>query len=190
MQINLLPDLVLKRRHEAEVKRVATLALVGWLAVVVLVLTGMFLYDLLQRQLLSSAQNDKTRINATVNSESNVAFRKEALSVQASLKDLSKLYQNQERFSLVYDRVAQLLPKQTRLQTVNLSSDKRIQLSGTAASYLDAGKLVASFKNSDVADKVTFSNVVLNGANLNGNQVSFSITASFAFPANTTGVNQ
>ena len=190
MQINLLPDLVLKRRHDAQVKRIATMALVGWLAAVALVLTGMFLYNVLQGQLLTNAQNHQKDVNATVNSDSNVAFRKEALSVQASLKDLSKLYQNQERFSMVYYRLAQLLPKQTRLQSVTLTASKQVQLSGTIDSYMDTGKLVSSFKNSDSTDQVNFSNVVLNGANLNGNQVNFSITASFAFPINTTGASR
>lgn len=190
MQINLLPDLVIKRRHEAQVKRIATLALAGWIALVTLVLIVMFLYSLLQHQLLSNAQNEKNQVNAQVNSDANVAFRTEALSVQASLKDLSKLYQHQERFSLVYDRIAQLLPKQARLQSVILTADNKVQLAGTTDSYLDTGKLVASFKNSSTSDQVIFSNVLLNGANLNGNLVSFSLTASFAFPANTTGVSQ
>jgi|GEM_PF-4377549 len=190
MQINLLPDLVLKRRHEAQVKRIATLALVGWIAAVTLVLLGVFLYNVLQGQLLANAKDEQSKVNATVNSDANVAFRTEALAVQASLKDLSGLYSNQKRYSLVYDRLAQLLPKEARLQSVVLTADNTVQLSGTTASYLDTGKLVASFKDSDATNQVKFSNVVLNGANLNGGQVSFSITSSFAFPDNVTGVKQ
>ena len=190
MQINLLPDLVLKRRHDAQIKRIATLALMGWMGLVALILVGMFFYSVFQSQRLTNAQNDKKQVNDIVNSSSNVAFRKEALAVQASLKELSNLYQNQERFSLVYDRLAQLLPRQARLQSVILTDDKRVQLAGTTGSYFDTGKLVASFKDSAADDQVSFSNVVLNGANLNANQVNFSITTSFAFPANATGASK
>lgn len=190
MQINLLPDLVLKRRHDAHIAKIATSALVGWIGLVALVLVGMFFYNVFENQRLSSAQKNQKQVNDKVNSESNVAFRTEALSVQASLKDLSSLYQNQERFSLVYERLSQLLPRQARLQSVILTDDKRVQLTGTTGSYLDTGKLVASFKDSATDDQVTFSDVVLNGANLNNGQVSFSLTTSYAFPANASGASK
>lgn len=191
MQINLLPDLVLKRRHEVQIKRIATLALAGWLGVVALIVVAIFAFSVWQHQLLSNAQSNEAKINAQVNSADNVAFRTDALAVQASLNDLNHLYQNQNRFSQVYSRIAQLLPKTARLESVLLTSANQVQLSGTTDSYLDTGKLIAAFKDSanpTNSNQVSFSNVVLNGANLNADKVAFSVTASYAFPTAVTGI--
>lgn len=184
IQINLLPDIVLKRRKEAQIRSWATSGLIAWIVVVLVITMTAFLYKTFQDARLASANSSKKKLDAVVNSKDNVAFRKEALSVQLSLKALDDLYNKQQKMTLINKRLAELTPKQVRLSSVGMSGGK-ILLSCSGASYSDAAKFLVSLKDSSQdmsGTKVTFSDIKFSGANLSTGGVSFSITATVNYP--------
>lgn len=193
VQINLLPDLVLKRRHEAKVKQWALSGLIAWVALVLVVVLGTYGYSAFQSQRLKSAKNEVARLDTTVNSDENVAFRKEAQEVQASLVALDSLYNNQIRNSAILAQLALLTPKTVKLVNVSISDTAAISLGGTATSYEEVGKMIASFKESEKYGKdkgVNFNNIVFNGSSLSGTTAKFSMTMAYIYPIDTSEVNK
>ncbi|MEO7617480.1 MAG: hypothetical protein ABIS59_01415 [Candidatus Saccharibacteria bacterium] len=184
--LNLLPDLVLQRRKDAHTKKLAIMALAVWAVILILAILGSLGYELVQKGLLSNATKAKTALNATVNSEDNVKFRSEALEVQTSLKELDNLYNKQSRLSLVNDRLAFLTPKTIVLKSVTITAAQAVTLDGNATSYDEVGKYVVALRDElgdTGADKITFTNVKLQAANLgDAGSVRFSMTASYVLP--------
>lgn len=182
MQINLLPDLVIKKRREAEIKRYARLALTAWLGVLVFAVISTVGYQIFQNVTLEAAKKEHAELDSRVNSPDNVAFRKEALAVQASLNAVKDLFNNQRRLSVAISRVSELTPKGVRLSEVNIGEEGQLTVTGTAGSYAEAGKMVVALRNSK--DKAKdgqpyFEKVVLTGANQANAAVAFSITANY-----------
>lgn len=188
MQINLLPDVVLARRREAQIKRVATTALVGWFGVLVVVSLLSLGYQQFESKQLASVKTKEAALDAQVNSPQNKAFRAEAQEVQASLKALDQLFNHQQRMTVIESRLAQLTPKEIQLHNVQIDPSGRIQISGTADSYADAGKFVVALKDSKEAGEVYFTDVVLNGASLGEKgTVAFSLTTTMVYPDQSAG---
>jgi azurin len=193
--LNLLPDLVLQRRKDAHTKKLTIMGLIVWAGILVLAILGAFGYELIQRGILSSALKAKTELSATVNSEDNVKFRTEALEVQTSLKELDVLYNKQSRLSLVNDRLAFLTPKTIILKNVTITSSQGVTLDGSASSYDEVGKYLVALRDelgsASSTDKITFTNVKLQAANLGEvGTVRFSMTASYLFPTATSTVSE
>ncbi len=185
MQINLLPDIVLKRRHDAHVKRLALAAFLGWTAFILVITLSTFLYRQIEKQRLDSSIRRYDTLNATVHSKENDAFRKEAAEVQSSLKALDTLFNKQERTSAVLSELSAVTPKGTFLTTLNILTNRSMTIGGSAASYIDVAKFVASLKLSEAAapaDRVYFTNIVLGGANLSDKGVSFTISTKYVYP--------
>ena len=186
MKINLIPDVIQKRRRDARIKRLTNLALMGWLVglgVVVLLMLG-FLG--IQKLSLRSAENKKQELDARVNSEENVAFRREALEVQASLNALKDLFNRQRKFSTALDSLAALTPSGVRVRDFALTEDNRVTITGHATSYVEAGKMVVAMKQSESKQKdepkAHFATVAMGGASQSESGVDFSITASYVDP--------
>ena len=185
IQINLLPDIVLQRRHQAQIRKWATTGLIAWVAAILVVTATAFLYKTFQDTRLSSAQNSEKKLDAVVNSKENVTFRQEALAVQLSLKALDQLFNHQHKMTLINDRLAELTPKQVKLSNVTIDQNGKLALSCTGSSYSDAAKFVVSLKDSGLdisGTKVTFTNISFAGANLSDKSVSFSIGATINYP--------
>lgn len=183
MQINLLPNLVVKRRRQAQIQRLATLGLFAWGGLLVLATLAVIGYRQFQLSRQDSLTSQVKIIGAEVNSESNTQFRQEALSVQSSLTALDSLIFNQQKLSVINTVLSQLTPEGVRLRETRISPDGKVDISATAGTYTDAGKLLASMKASSQTGEGHFESVVLAGANQADSGVAFSITAVFVTAA-------
>ena len=194
MQINLLPELVLKRRQDKRIKRLATTGLVAWAGFLVLLVILSFSYKVFQDFRLRQASAKFESLNSEVNSEDNLAFRKEALEVQASLKSLKDLYNNQRRMSESLTMIAEVTPKSVRLAEINITPEGKITISGVAGSYEEAGRMVLAMRQTkpektslsndrSANDEPYFDGVVLGGANKAEAGVAFTVTAQYVDPS-------
>jgi hypothetical protein len=197
IKVNLLPDLVLNRRRDARLRRLVMLGFGAWMGLLALIVLAAFMYLGVKTLQVSSATNEHKKLDAEVNSEDNVAFRQEALEVQASLKALDTLFNEQRRLSLVTAQVAKLTPTTVQLKEVAIRNGNQVIIEGSAKSYDEAGKMLAAFKlsksnidpNSQTAS-VYFEEAALSGAALNASSqtnqpndktVSFSLVALYEF---------
>jgi len=198
IQINLIPDALLKRRQETKTKQTVTQLFIAWIGILLVAVVLMFGWKLIQDTRLKVAKSNYNKIAADVNSPANVKFRQEALEVQASLAALDKLFNGQKKYSAVNSRLAALTPKTIVLQSLAVDNAK-ITITGVASSYLDIGKFVASLKNTVPSSSsstsaasstqvITFNSVVLAGVSASTGGVTFNITANYTYPAG--GVSQ
>ncbi len=191
VQINLLPDIVLKRRHEAQVKQWALAGFIAWCAIVAVASLSTLGYLGLQKTQLSSATKKFTALDSKVNSPENVAFRKEAQEVQASLVSLNQLYEHQIKNSAVISEVSAITPKTVKLLSIDIV-DNGMTINGEATSYPEVGKMVAAFKESQKlggSKKVYFTDIIFNGSSLKGSAATFSMTMKYVYPVDVSGVN-
>lgn len=186
MKINLLPDLVLKRRREARIKQMAATALMVWVGILILGCLGSLAYRYAESRTLISRQTAEKNLDAQVNSDDNKRFRAEALEVQSSLSALDQLINHQKKMSLIITGLAAVMPHTVVLGDVELQGNDRIQISGTAPSYVEAGKFEAALKDSQKntpPGQVYFSDISLGGASLDNTGVHFSLTTNYVYPA-------
>ncbi len=187
MQINLLPNLVVKRRRQAQIQRFATLGLFVWFGLLLLGFVGVISYGQYQKSRESSLTAKVKTTDADVNSKANTAFRTEALSVQASLTALDTLLNTQQKLSTINTVLASLTPQGVRLRETRISPDGKVDISATGGSFADAGRLLAAMKASKDQSKTGyFDTVVLAGANQAEGGVAFSISAIFVPAAEVT----
>lgn len=181
VKVNLIPDVVLKRRREARIRQMSTIGLIAWGILVGATAAIGIIYQLVQTQRLRLAEKQRTELDAQVNSPANVAFRKEAQEVQASLIALDGLINNQKKSTKIFTRLASLIPKGVQLKDINLTADK-LSFSGKASSYAQAGEMVAALKQTSPTDKdIYFTNVKLGGASVSDAGVSFEISAKYVY---------
>ncbi len=188
--LNLLPDLVLQRRRDAQTKRLALIGVASWGALVFVVILGVLGYEFFQKATLAKALSTKAELNKTVNSDDNKAFRAEALEVQTSLKALDTLFNQQVKMSTINIRLAELTPKTVVLRSVDIANSRKLSLSGTAASYDEVGKFIVALKKISEKNKDTkiyFTDVKLESANLaDKGSVKFGISAVYNIPPDST----
>lgn len=187
VKINLVPDLVLDRRHEANVRQTALVALMAWGALVVVATLGALAFHAYESSRLTNANNTKNALNAQVNSADNVAFRTQALEVQTSLSALDQLFNHQQKQSAVTSAVAAIMPKEVSLKDLSITADQGLTIDGTAPGYASAGSMVAALKasSSNKASSIWFDQVSLGTANLSGSNVTFTVTAHYNQPSST-----
>lgn len=186
MKINLLPDLVLKRRREARIKQMAAITLVAWVGLVVVACLGAVVYQQAEKSALKSKQTEEKQLDARVNSADNKQFRTQALEVQASLAALDQLINHQHKMSLIISGLASMMPHDVVLGDIELQGSDKLQISGTAPSYLEAGKFEAALKDSQknsLPGQVYFTSVELGGATMDDKGVHFSLTTGYVYPA-------
>lgn len=183
MKINLIPDVVLNRRREAQLKKMTNLALFGWmaaLAAIVVIMLGALAF---QKLSLKSAQSKQQEINDRVNSKENKEFRKEALAVQASLTALKDLFNNQRRFSVALESLSSVTPKTVQVKDFTLTDADAVTISAQATSYVEAGKMIVAMKESEKKfskeGKPYFQAVAMGGATQHDEGVNFTITATY-----------
>lgn len=148
VKINLLPDVVLERRRQARIRRMANLGIIAWAVVVLVVLLGAFTYSQVQSARLSAAEEERDELDAEVNSPENVAFREEALSVQASLDTLAGLFETRRSAVVFWDTLGTYTPEDVRIDEVNLDSEGALVISGFADSFEDVSAFEQALKES------------------------------------------
>lgn len=148
IKVNLLPDIILQQRHEAQLRQRITFGLLGWLGVLVLFGGGTFLYQAFENNRLNGAQNDFDTLDADVNSEENVAFREEALLVQRGLEILSELTVDQTIPSQMLRTLAANTPEEVRLRDVTLSEDETIIITAEGPDHSASSRMLAALGTS------------------------------------------
>jgi hypothetical protein len=164
---------------------------IAWCAIVALASLATLGYLGLQKSQLASAEKKFKELDVKVNSSENVAFRKEAQEVQASLVSLNQLYDHQIKNSAVISEVSAITPKSVKLISIDIV-DTGMTINGEATSYPEVGKMVAAFKESQKlggSKKVYFTDIIFNGSSLKGSAATFSMTMKYVYPDETSGVN-
>lgn len=183
VKINLLPDVVLERRRQARIRRIANMSLVGWTVLVLVVLGLAFGYNQLQAHRLEQKQAERDTVDAEANSPENVEFRKEALAVQSSLDTLETLYNERQSSVQLLLALMDRIPDKVRITEFNHGSDNTVRLGGEAASYRVVSRFEKALKeprpingdeqeqNGQFAEQSRggyFTNTALSGVNVAG----------------------
>lgn len=171
IDINLLPDSILKYRSEAQLKKRAQYIAIVAVSVIALISAGSYFYKLTAQQLLSSAEEKKVEVEGRVNSPENVAFREEAITLQTSLQSLQQLFSSQKTPTELLDTLASLTPPGVKLQSVSSDQDGLVTISGIGTSVQDVSTFIAALKRSQAlvtnSDGVVggnyFTGLILNG---------------------------
>ncbi len=210
VKINLLPDVVLERRRQAKIKRIANLSLAGWAGLVLLVLLLAFGYSQWQSQQLEQTQSERDEVAAEAFSPENVSFRQEALSVQSSLDALVQLQNERQLTTQFLATLSSNMPEDIRITSLGYETGDIINIGGRAPSYQAVGSFESALKNSQPTsdgDQPSnqqsgyFTGVSLSGVNAaGGGEVRFELSAQYTAPSigeatttsgeNTQGANQ
>lgn len=193
VKINLLPDVVLERRRQAKIKRIANLSLVGWAGLVLLVLLLAFGYNQWQSRQLEQTQSERDEVAAEAFSPENVSFRQEALSVQSSLDALVQLQNERQLTTRFLATLSRNMSEDIRITSLGYETDNTINIGGRAPSYQAVGSFESALKNSQPApdgDQSSnqqngyFSGVSLSGVNAaGGGEVRFELSAQYTAPS-------
>lgn len=199
VKINLLPDVVLERRKQARIRRIANMSLIGWTVLVLVVLGLAFGYNQLQAHRLEQKQAERDNVNAEANSPENVEFREEALAVQSSLDTLETLYNERQSSVQLLLALMDRIPAEARITEFNYGSDNTVRLGGEAASYRVVSRFEKALKESRSASENEqqaqngqfaeqsrggyFTNTTLSGVNVAGEgRVRFEMSTQYNPP--------
>lgn len=198
VKINLLPDVVLERRKQARIRRIANMSLIGWTVLVLVVLGLAFGYNQLQAHRLEQKQAERDNVDAEANSPENVEFREEALAVQSSLDTLETLYNERQSSVQLLLALMDRTPPQVRITEFNYGSDNTVQLGGEAASYRVVSRFEKALKESQSTSENEqaqngqpteqfrggyFTNTTLSGVNVAGEgRVRFEMSTQYNPP--------
>lgn len=168
VKINLLPDVVLERRRQARIRRIANLAIMGWVGLFVLVYLSVFAYSRVQVSMRNNALAEEQRLESIANSEENVEFRREALAVQASLDALAQLFETRQSAGQFLQVLSDNATGDMRIRDLIFGQDGAINISGTARSYQAVGEFEQALKVSANRDSTLgyFQQIALFGASL------------------------
>lgn len=196
IKINLLPDLVLQRRKEARVKKMATFALMAWTGLIVFILVLAISYGQYQKFTLAKAEESRQELDLVVNSPENVEFREEALAVQNSLNALQELFLSRQSAAEFFEVLAAAMPDSVRIVELGFNDQSSVSIVGSARSFDSVSALEAAMKKtaddyeawlasgeSDTTEPPAagyFTDVELLGASLSdGNEIRFELQAVY-----------
>lgn len=198
VKINLLPDVVLERRKQARIRRIANMSLIGWTVLVLVVLGLAFGYNQLQAYRLEQKQAERDTVDAEANSQENIEFREEALAVQSSLDTLETLYNERQSSARLLLGLMDRVPAKVRITEFNYESDNTVRLGGEAASYRVVSRFEKALKESRPTSRDEqgqnrqlssqsqggyFTNTTLSGVNIAGEgRVRFEMSTQYNPP--------
>lgn len=148
IQVNLIPDILLQRRREAQLKRYITSAFLGWVGLLLLIGLIMLGVKGFTASRLENSKKQFAQRNAEVNSPDNMAFREQAKQVQLSLDSLSTLFAAQELPSDLLVTLSANLPKDIIVQELAVQSEQIVIFSAFADSYAKVSATVSALETS------------------------------------------
>ncbi len=153
VQFNLLPDVKLEFNRQQHIKRtVYTASFLAVAVAVALTVLAFFAVDVLQKKLLSDAQNDITKYSKNLQSIPNLD---KVLTIQNQLTALPGLHQKKHVVSRLFDYLPSLTPTNVHIGKISLDTTANtLSVTGTA----DTVVLVNTF-----VDTLKFTNYNLNG---------------------------
>lgn len=186
VQFNLLPDVKInfekaRRTKQRVMSIVLSISMVS--LAVFLVLLGSS--GLLQRQLISSADNDIANYSKQINAVPNLG---KILTIQNQLAALPPLQAKKHIVSRLFDDLPMLLPPNAGISQLSLdSAASTLIMSGTADkvetvnTFVDTLKFTKFTTESDSKTKQSaFTTVVLSSVNRDSQKASFTINTTFA----------
>lgn len=184
LQFNLLPDVKLDYiKVQRSRKLVISTAAVVTLAAIVLFLALLFTADVVQKHLISSADNNVKNATKQLQNQPNLD---KILTVQNQLTTLSGLHKQKNITSRLFTFLPELTPYNVKIGRISLDfSTNTLELDGTADSqhtvntFIDTLKFTTYKVGAQDSNHPAFTSVVESGFSLNPSNASYSLTVTF-----------
>lgn len=185
VQFNLLPDVKLEFNQQKRLKRlIFTVAALTMAAALTLFIISFVVVNILQKQLIKSANNDIKNYSSQLQKVPNLS---KVLTIQNQLNTLVGLHQQKHITSRLFTYLPQVVPANVNIGQLSLdTSANTMDIQGTADSIESVNKFVDTLKftyytaNNDPSTKnPAFSNVILSQVNKANNQATYTIDLSF-----------
>ncbi len=185
VQFNLLPDVKLEFDRQQRAKRlVYTVSFLASGLVLALFIISFLLVNVLQKKLLSDANND---INSYSQKLKSIPNLDKVLTIQNQLLSLPALHEQKHYTSRMFTYLPQLTPTQIKLGKLSLDTKANtMSITGTADTVETVNKFVDTLKftkytvdNDQSNKKQAFSNVVLSKVNRDDKGATYTIDSSF-----------
>lgn len=185
VQFNLLPDVKLEFQQQQRLKR--TVYGISALAVafaLVLFILSFVVVDILQKQLISNANNDIKTYSNKLQAIPNLS---KVLTIQNQLNALPDLHQQKHITSRLFSYLPEITPVKVNIGKLSIDTNaSTLDIQGTADTIESVNKFVDTLKFTDFtlnnnADNKTkaFSNVVLTQVDRDDKQATYTIDLSF-----------
>lgn len=185
VQFNLLPDIKLEFDRIQKAKRfVFTVSILVTAFVMALFIISFVTVNILQKKLLSDANNDINHYSQQLKSIPDI---EKILTIQNQLYSLPALHQKKHVVSRLLTYLPQVTPTKVNIGKLELdTSTNSIEITGTADAvetinqFVDTLKFTSFTTNNDQGSKnLAFSNVVLNKVDRNDKTASYTIDANY-----------
>jgi len=185
VQFNLLPDIKLEFNRAQRAKRlVYSASILAVAAVLTLFIVSFLVVNVLQKKLLSDANNDMTHYSQQLKG---IKDLDKILTIQNQLGALPSLHQNKHLVSRLFGYLPQVTPTNANIGKLDLDTGANtIEISGTADTVETVNKFVDTLKfttflqqNDQNTKKAAFSNVVLTKVDRNNKDATYTIDASY-----------
>lgn len=148
IKINLLPDLILQQRREARIRQFIDIAFIAWLALLALFAMGLIFANSLASNKLENAERAQEELDDEVNSEANVAFRREASQVQVALNSIQGFINGQNQPGQMLETLALSTPEGVSIREISVTESGTIFIDGNADSNESVAQLIAGLNDS------------------------------------------
>lgn len=185
VQFNLLPDVKLEYNRAQKAKKIAHLVsgLAAGIALTAFILSFLAV-DVLQKKLLSDANNDITNYSQKLKS---IPDLDKILTIQNQLNSLPGLHQQKHYTSRLFVYLPQITPINLNIGKLTLDTTANsISISGTADTVETVNKFVDTLKftsytigDDQTTKKLSFSNVILSKVDRNEKNASYTVDASY-----------
>ena len=184
LQFNLLPDVKLDYlKAQRSRKLIISTAAAVTLAAVALFLALIFTADVVQKHLISNADNSVTQATKQLQNQPNLD---KILTVQNQLTTLSSLHKQNTVSSRLFTYLPELTPVNVKIGQMTLDfSSNTLSIGGTADSphtvntFIDTLKFTTYKVGSQDSNHPAFTSVVESGFSINPGNVSYSLTITF-----------
>jgi hypothetical protein len=188
VQFNLLPDIKLEFNRAQKAKRlVYSASILGVAAVLTVFIVSFLVVNVLQKKLLSDANNDMTHYSQQLKG---IKDLDKILTIQNQLDALPSLHQSKHLTSRLFGYLPQVTPVNANIGKLNIdTSVNTISISGTADTVETINKFVDTLKfttyssqNDQSTKKAAFSNVVLSKVDRTAKDATYTIDANYDPP--------
>lgn len=140
-----------------------------WLAIfsataVIITLVGTFMLYFLNvttAAKIRRAETEANQLTEAIAREPLASVEKQVKLVSLALSGYSKATSEKLNYAFLADEVTRLTPKGTSLSSLNVDEKGAVRVSGSAASFLDAGKALLSYQTSSFFDSVKLEAITL-----------------------------
>jgi len=184
VQFNLLPDVKLEFNRQKKAKRfVYTLSFVALAVVIGVLVLSFVIVNVLQKKLLSDANNDVQKYSNQLKSINNLD---KVLTIQNQLSALPGLHQKKHVASRLFVYLPQVTPTKVNIGKMTLDTTANtLSITGTADTvksvnlFVDTLKFTQYLAGNRQDRKKAFSNVLLSKVDRNEKEATYTIDTAF-----------